>query len=767
MRFPIFPGRHLPLAVAREVSRGAPPNRSPVWWSPGLLLGLSSGLLSGLLLSLLLTLLASRHALAAEAPTAPPPAIEAAAAMNTVNVAGGKVDERRDDTAAMIVVKHDEIVRHGDDTLADVLKRLPGISIAGAPGQGGEIRMRGLGNGYTQIMLNGTPAPAGFSLDTLAPELIERIEIMRAANALYSTQAIAGAINIVLRKTVAPERQEAKLGMGDSHGRRSPNLALQLSGRRATFSYTLAATAARKASQTPSTALEDGRAGDGQPVLSRSTLQQESLRRDSADLAPRLNWAWGEHDTLTWQSYAGVSRIDNRRAAQETTPLGAATDFPLSRSRYVASGSVLRSDVDWVRELADGASADIKFGLNRSRRNADFDFYGDDAMAQLAGRHHVLSTPAETGLTFGGTWRRPLARGHTLALGWDGAHQRREEGRREWQFDGAGLATDDSDDSYTATVKRLALFLQDEWQMTPRWSASLGLRWEQLATTSAGNALAAVHTRARVLSPLLQTLYKLDGNDQWRLALTRTYKAPQIQDLMPRRYTVDNNNSATNPDTQGNPALRPELAWGLDAAYEHYLAAGALLSASAFLRRIDDVTVERLYQNAGVWISTPVNDGAAQVRGIELEAKLPLSLLFGHGPAIELHGNLTRSWSRVAAVAGPDNRLARQAPLSANAGLDYRPRGAALALGANLSVQDGGRVRESSVLTSDSGIKRELDLYALWSWRGGMRLRFAVANLLRQDHSTQNTYTDASGTSTRREISASDAIWRLTLEWQF
>ena len=65
-----------------------------------------------------------------------------------------------------------------------MLKRQPGISVVnGIGGRGGEIRMRGLGKGYTQILLNGDPAPDGFSLDGLAPELVERIEIQRAATA--------------------------------------------------------------------------------------------------------------------------------------------------------------------------------------------------------------------------------------------------------------------------------------------------------------------------------------------------------------------------------------------------------------------------------------------------------------------------------------------------------------------------------------------------------------------------------------------------------
>ncbi|MET0982597.1 MAG: TonB-dependent receptor plug domain-containing protein, partial [Telluria sp.] len=111
-------------------------------------------------------------------------------------------DPRRDDTATRIVVGQEEIAKYGDTSVADVLKRVPGITVSSPNGRGGEIRMRGLGAGYTQILVNGERAPAGFSIDSLSPDVIERIEVLRAASAEFSTQSVAGTINIVLKKAI-------------------------------------------------------------------------------------------------------------------------------------------------------------------------------------------------------------------------------------------------------------------------------------------------------------------------------------------------------------------------------------------------------------------------------------------------------------------------------------------------------------------------------------------------------------------------------------
>jgi outer membrane receptor for ferrienterochelin and colicin len=106
-----------------------------------------------------------------------------------------RADQRQRETTTSIVIDHADIVRQGDQALSDVLKRLPGVSI-----KGNAIQMRGLGNGYTQILLNGEPVASGFSLDAIAPETIERIEILRSATAEMSNQAVAGAINIILKR---------------------------------------------------------------------------------------------------------------------------------------------------------------------------------------------------------------------------------------------------------------------------------------------------------------------------------------------------------------------------------------------------------------------------------------------------------------------------------------------------------------------------------------------------------------------------------------
>ena len=708
-----------------------------------------------------------------------------AEAPQQVQITGARADQRQRETTTAIIVTHAELVRQGDQNLADALKRLPGISISGAPGQGGEISMRGLGKGYTQIMLNGEPVPAGFSLDSVAPDLIERVEILRSATAELSNQAVAGAINIILKKAATRAQRTISASATRSGGTTSPTLTAQWSDQAAGFSHSLAATLSRQRLEQliidDESMVEGGDKSDGAFTLLRRTPQIQSKHFDTLTVTPRLAWTLDGGDTITWQGFVNLRHADVQVRADEQTLIGSASEFPRYVSDFNARFVTLRSDLLWNHRFANGDKLETKLGANSNRRGGSFNFYGMDASGAPAGRHYVDSGPTEKGVTFTGTWRHPIGASHALAMGWDASRTRRDEDRSETIFDGAGAATSASNADYSANVTRLALFAQDEWEVSKQFSLYAGLRHERLRTASralAANAPDALDVTSAVWSPSLQARYALPNKDVMRLALARTYKAPLLAKLVPRRYTTDTNNNPTNADEQGNPQLRPELAWGLDLAYERYLGDGALASISAYWRRIRDVTQTRLFQDDGVWVEAPFNNGNASVHGIELEAKLPLRRLLGWStaPALDLRANLSRNWSRVEAVKGPDNRLEDQVPLTANLGADYRLPATAWTVGGNLNYQGGGPVRQSAQLRLDNAAKRELDLYALWKVDAKTQLRLSASNLLHRPARAWQEYRagdvdgdgagDAGGTRQRLTTTPTSTAVRIMLERQ-
>ncbi len=285
-------------------------------------------------------------------------------------------------------------------------------------------------------------------------------------------------------------------------------------------------------------------------------------------------------------------------------------------------------------------------------------------------------------------------------------------------------------DVYRGEIGRAAIFVQDDWQLDPAWSLSLGLRAEGMDTIAGEAREAPVRLHTRIVSPLVQVLYKHGKSVQLRAGLTRTYKAPTLFALVPRRFVVDNNNSETNPDTQGNPGLRPEMAWGLDAGVDRYFGKDAMLGASVFVRRIDDVTVRDLARDAQGWLSRQVNGGRAVASGALVEGRLPLTLLSGAAPAVGTRFSLARNHAR---VAGRATALDGQERASATFGLDYRTPDGLVEVGANLSYKASSTMRWSDRVASGTGPVRTLDVSCLWDMGSGKRLRLGAVNLLQRD----------------------------------
>ncbi len=659
--------------------------------------------------------------------------------------APNEVEQRRDSTAAKIVVKHDELIKYGDTTLLDAVKRLPGITVESDGRGGGTISMRGLG-AYTQILLDGEPVPPGFSIETLSPDLVERIEIYRSATAEFSTQAIAGTINIVLRKVVSQRHEELKLGASMANGQVSTSASGELSDRAGALSYTAPVSIGTFHFHATEVAEQRGRDAQATPDLDYVTESPSRGWGEHIGLSPKLTWNLGKDHTLTWEPFVNYSGFTGTFDDRSRTYLGTPPTYASNNLWYTASGGSLRNGLAWSRRLDNDARIEARLGINYNHRTTQAIFDGfDDADTYIL--HRVINGHStDDGVTLKGKYTFPLVAGHALVAGWDGEHARRTEDRLQVDATPDGTITADIDESYDARVNRLALFTQDDWDITSRASLYLGLRWEGIDTRSTGNTFAQVKTRSGVWSPIVQALWRLPGTekDQLRAGLARTYKAPNTFDLMPRRY-IANNNSATTPDFQGNPGLQPELAWGLDLAYEHYFAGGGVFSASAYERRIDSVILRELLDVNGTFITRPANEGRAEVKGIELDTKFNLATLVAGAPSVDVHANVSHHWSSVDYLPGPDNRLAQQIRWSANVGLDYKLAARPLTIGGNFGFHTGGPVRISLTQTTYTSASRNLDLYGLWKISPAAELRVYANNLLRQEHLRIDGYADDTG----------------------
>jgi len=689
-----------------------------------------------------------------------------------VEVKGGAAsyDPRRDDTATRIVVGREEIERYGDTSVFDLFRRIPGVTVTRGAGRDAQVRMRGLGEGYTQILLDGERTPAGFTLDTLAPETIERIEVLRAATAEFPTESVAGTINIVLRKKARKREREAKLGYLLSDEFRGPTFSTQLADRGERSSWSFSASGNHDGLARESTAYERNTRPDGVVDTYRSTALAERGRMNRLNLAPRFNWTLESGDTVEWESLANGGSFRNNGHARVATRSGNPPPVPDLLTFGEFDDRMLKSDLRWTHGLASGAKLEARLGLEGTRQKTLVRRIGADSLGRAATNGSVFTETHAKGASSTGKYARAFEGGHLLALGWDLGFNASEDLRAERDTVRVLPPGQPPDETFAARVARAAVYAQDEWTLNPRWSVYLGARWEGVRTRVTGNTFEPARVRSSVLSPVFQSLWKLPGekegqSDQLRLAVSRTYKAPDLYSLVPCRYAWENN-SATEADYQGNPHLKPELAWGLDAAWEHYWAEGAMVSLSGALRRIDNYTSNRIYFDGLRWLFTPANEDRAEMRSLELETRFPLAALVEGAPSIDLRASVSRNWSRVESVPGPNNRMEQQTPLTANLGIDYK-RGA-LSAGGSVAHRRGGQVRVAANRGFYSEARTDLEAYAVWKFNPKLQLRVVASNLLGEHNVFEPSYTDpVAGTERRRWDYPESVKLRTTLEMTF
>lgn len=703
-------------------------------------------------------------------PTEPVPELQ----LEKVEIRGrapSTTELRRESTAAKTIVGREEIDRYGDSTVTDVLKRLPGVTIGGTPGRGGEIRMRGMGSGYTQILINGERVPGGLSVDTLTPAQIERIEVMRAPTAEFGAQAIAGTINIVLRDDVRRRLNTLHLTMGWADDRWQPGVNWTRADRIGPFSYNLSASAYRRDrvdavnthTEAPGYVREEQRRGRG--------------LREGVHLGGRLQWKLDEGNTLALQPFAMIhserdlQSTQRQQAATSTAPTGYNTAITHSRGHF----ALARGNAEWQLRLPDAARLELNAGVTASESVGN-----SQRRENLAGTDTRTVTDAsdaqERWRSLRGKYSRWLDTEHQLALGWEAESSRRDEIRNTTQTVLTSGTITPTDDSLQARTLRTALWAQDEWKLSPQWALHGGVRWEAISTRSdwldSGQWLRS-RNRSAVWSPLFHVLWRPDeqAKDQVRLSLTRAYRAPRpaqltAQRVLTRDTDVTGLNSPNNPDRLGNPALRPELSTGIDLAYEHYLPGGGLLSASVFHRHISDYirNVINLESSTGRYVTQPQNIGSATTSGLELEAKLRMNEL---APALDwpldLRSSVSFFRSRVRDVPGPDNRLDRQPRYTANLGADYRLQAWPLQVGSSLTLQPGNPLQVSEVQRSYEGLRRVVDAYALWTLNPHTALRLSASNLWARSTTSASSY-DTSYTSRSIEDNTTLASVRLELK---
>jgi vitamin B12 transporter len=126
----------------------------------------------------------------------------------------------RDALVPVAVISREDIELSLASDLSELLRFQAGVDVGrnGGPGQATSVFIRGTESNHTLVLLDGVrinPGTlGGAAIQHIAPELIERVEIVKGArSALFGTDAIGGVVNIITRRDKGAYF-ESSAGMG-------------------------------------------------------------------------------------------------------------------------------------------------------------------------------------------------------------------------------------------------------------------------------------------------------------------------------------------------------------------------------------------------------------------------------------------------------------------------------------------------------------------------------------------------------------------------
>jgi len=640
-------------------------------------------------------------------------------------------DMRRRSRVAKQLYGREELDKYGDTNVADVLKRLPGITMRGSTPV-----MRGLGSGYTLILINGDPAPPGFDLSQLDPAQVERIEVAKAPTADQSAQAVAGTINIILRDPPKRTQRDLRVGIGYSAVHPSASGTFTYGSSQGGLSYSLPLSAFAWRGQNVSDTTRYSPGTDYQPSLV-TEHQVQDFYGTGVNATPRLNWKIDDTQTLMLLGFLQKGQWHtNSRYGYEDEQGAPSVD---SNANNLGTWQMVRGNAQYQNQFSDTQRIELKAGIQEVHGGFN-NFTASEPPRSSTG------TNKDQSLTQSGKFAQLVGDSHSLSLGWE-LEWRQHDELRAVSIDGVPQLPGIDGLPFSARIDRQALWVQDEWDISEQWSAYVGLRSERITTQSAAADTSDTRNVSSVTSPLLHVNYKLDpkGRDLIRASLTRSYRAPNLNQLLARPALSglypdpSQPNTEISPDSMGNPALKPELATGLDVAYESYLPAGGVVTVGMFRRNVSNlirnVTSLQTVSWAPVqrWITAPTNFSKATTTGLELEVKGRAGELMPQWFTPQLPLNLRASLnvyrSDVEVLPGPNNRLDGQQPWSGTLGFDYRLHSAPLSVGASLIFTPGYTTLQTLDQSQIQSRRRGFDAYALWTLDKTTSLRFSANNL--------------------------------------
>ena len=566
---------------------------------------------------------------AADTNTTPPSAEPVVQTLPTLSFkASAEPQKQKDDDISAVpktVITRDEMLQYGDQSVMDALRRAAGFQLP-TPGQGprggsGASGMRFRGGAGPIFLINGEPVQGGprggmSIIDTITPEMIERIEIVKQPSVAQASVASSAVINIILKEPLDNRISgSVKVGYGlrNSNQQESENkqINIQADGRDNAWSYSVSA----NQMWIDNTSLTKTETATG------IREQARTVNRTMQMFAPRLQYDLDDQQKLSAELFYRNIKMDGYSANQTQDDKN---DSIRLNTRYE------RKDKDLSDKIKLSIERQTETQLTHSPQNT---IYTDE-------------TINEYGLAYDG--------------------MRKLDPDRQIKF-GADLRSNNLDSNVSESLdeQRYALYAEGSWHFTDRQTITLGARQEWL------NRSGLVDYQDQHLSPVLA--YRFDLTEQWSIQtnLSQAFNTPKTERLI-SNVTVSTDSDAgslNNPDRGGNPNLKPEKTRAAESTLAYDSTSGGV-SLTAYHREIKDYIEKVIALEGSRYVERPQNQNEATTYGVELSGRYALKQTDA-GHSFMLNGQVSTIRAKVEDEQHNQRLVSDVAPYNASAGLSY------------------------------------------------------------------------------------------------
>ena len=543
--------------------------------------------------------------------------------VEVVNIATKTVKSIDGVAATVEVVTQEQIEKMGAESLKDVFERTPGIIVqygtfpSASSKSKSSISIRGMSANGTLFLLDGRRLAGEvanpYDLDRIPASIIERIEIVKGPmSSLYGADAVGGVINIITKRPTKELKIDAgaRYGTNEDGDSQNINLNLSLQGKTAGFGYSAYANMTTTEPYTQNEIADvwaKNPAGAGK--IKPSTFPATSSIKDyyPTDVTYREESTMYSVGTRLSYNFTSdlVAGVDVNYLNEDRDgvyigyfhPANIGAGLPVYNIPVNSRDENTRLDlsIDLAYSPSDDLSLKARvYSSSYEKRNtttakewADMKYASEDASSINGMNADVDLKVAELSATYLAT------ESHLVTAG----AEYRDEVRNATVFD-------QSSDMSEKTVDYQSIYLQDEWEVSDKFNAILGGRYD--AISNADNKATF----------RLGGIYEFDKFAKVRANFAQGYRTPDIREMYIHKQTP--NGLQIGADVMGYD-LKPESTNSFEIGLGGH-SNKARYDLVIFYNQVNDMISQVMGTYNGNTAYTFENIANANTKGMELSA---------------------------------------------------------------------------------------------------------------------------------------------------